>query len=141
MCILQKITKCDNTHVRSDRVLIILQIKQMKDDHPRIVPHCRSAFDSSVSAFILDQTSVTLSFILFWYLRLWILHDGIFFSEKINYSVMLGEMDMSDQKAGRKSKNMKHQLNVDSLTRESENLFVPDKIIKFWSLGKDKNNC
>lgn len=44
-----------------------------------------------------------------------------FFSEKINYSVMLGEMDMSDQKAGRKSKNMKHQLNVDSLTRESEN--------------------
>lgn len=64
-----------------------------------------------------------------------------FFSEKINYSVMLGEMDMSDQKAGRKSKNMKHQLNVDSLTRESENWFVPDKIIKFWSLGKDKNNC
>lgn len=44
---------------------------------------------------------------------------------------MLGEMDMSDQKAGRKSKNMKHQLNVDSITRESENLFVPDKIIKF----------
>lgn len=66
MCILQKITKCDNTHVKSDHVLIILQIKQMKDDHPRIVPHCRlSAVDSSVSAFILDQTSVTLSFILF----------------------------------------------------------------------------
>lgn len=34
----------------------------MKDDHPKIVPQCRSAVDSSVSAFILDQTSVTLSF-------------------------------------------------------------------------------
>ena len=54
---------------------------------------------------------------------------------------MFREMDMSDQKAERKSQNMKHQLNVDLVTRESENLFVPDKIIKFWSLGTDKNNC
>lgn len=65
----------------------------------------------------------------------------VFLSEKINYSVMFREMDMSDQKAERKSQNMKHQLNVDLVTRESENLFVPDKIIKFWSLGTDKNNC
>ena len=67
-------------------------------------------------------------------MRLRILHaDGIFcfLSEKINYSVMFREMDMSDQKAERKSQNMKHQLNVDLVTRESENLFVPDKIIKF----------
>lgn len=83
MCILQKNTKCDNTHVRSDLVLIILQIKQMKDNHPKIVPHCQCAVDSSVSAFILDQTSVTLSFILYWYLRLWILHDGIFFLKRL----------------------------------------------------------
>lgn len=83
MCILQKNTKCDNTHVRSDLVLIILQIKQMKDDHPKIVPHCQCAVDSSVSTFILDQTFVTLSFILYWYLRLWILHDGIFFLKRL----------------------------------------------------------
>lgn len=36
---------------------------------------------------------------------------------------------------------MKHQLDVFSVTLESQNLFVPDKIITFRSLGKDKSNC